>query len=153
MAVAAPLFAANILFDASHHEMAGNADWVVDADAWNLPLTAYSTPACKTTNEPNPRRYPAPAQSGITSTTPETFWAGGISSWGIDSAKAGHTIETLPNGGRITYGDNTNVQDLSNYQLFIVVEPQTPLTSAEKSAILAFVNAGGGLFMAGAPAA
>lgn len=28
--------AANVLFDATQHEMAGNADWVVDADAWNL---------------------------------------------------------------------------------------------------------------------
>ena len=149
LVAAPPLFASNILFDASHHEMAGNADWVVDADAWNLSMTAYSTPTCKTTSEANPQRYPTPAQSGITSTTAETYWTGAISSWGIDLAKAGHTIETLPNGGLITYGDGTNPQDLSHYQLFIVVEPQTPFTSAEKSAILAFVNAGGGLFMVG----
>lgn len=149
LAASLPLFAASILFDASHHEMAGNADWVVDADAWNLSMTAYSTPTCKTTSEANPQRYPTPAQSGITPTTAETYWTGAISSWGIELAKAGHAIETLPNGGLITYGDNTNPQDLSHYQLFIVVEPQTPFTSAEKSAILAFVNAGGGLFMVG----
>lgn len=146
-AAAIPLFAANILFDASHHEMAGNADWVVDADAWNLNMQAY--PCSGTTNEANPGRYPTPDQSGITASTPETFWTGGISSWGIELAKAGHTIETLPDGGRITYGDNTNAQDLSHYQLFIVVEPNTPFTASEKAAILAFVNAGGGLFMVG----
>jgi hypothetical protein len=142
-----PLRAASILFDGSKHEMAGNADWVVDADAWDLNMPAY--PCTGSTNESRPARFPTPSQSGITSSTPETFWTGAVSSWAVDLVKAGHTIETLPDGGRITFGDGTNPQDLSNYKLFVVVEPQNPFTVGEKSAILAFVSAGGGLFMVG----
>ena len=141
------LFADRILFDATKHEMAGNADWVMDADAWNLSMQAY--PCTGSTNEANPVRYPTPAQSGVTSSTAETFWTGGISAWAIELVKAGHTLETLPPGASITYGNGSNAQDLSNYSLFIVVEPQNQFTTAEKSAIIAFVNAGGGLFMVG----
>lgn len=136
-----------ILFDASHREMAGNADWVVDADAFDLNLPAF--PCTGSTNESRPQRFPTPAQAGVTGTTPETFWTGAISSWGIELVKAGHTVESLPDGGRITFGDLTNAQDLSHYALFIVVEPQAPFTSDEKTAILAFMSAGGGLFMVG----
>jgi len=149
VALALSAWPGTILFDATKHEMAGNADWVIDADLHTLSMTAYATPSCKTTSESDPQRIPTPAQSGIAASTAETYWTGGISSWGIDLVKAGHTVETLPNGGRITYGDGTNAQDLSHYQLYIVVEPQNPFTSAEKSAIIAFVNAGGGLFMVG----
>ena len=144
---AAPAAAATILFDATKHEMAGNADWVIDADAFNLNMPAY--PCTSNTNESNPQRIPTPAQSGITATTPETYWTGGVSSWAVDLVKAGHTVETLPSGAAITFLDPGNPQDLSHYQLFIVVEPQTPFSTAEKSAILAFVQAGGGLFMVG----
>ena len=42
-----------ILFDATKAEMAGNADWVIDADS-------------KSGGESNPQRIPTPAQSGIT---------------------------------------------------------------------------------------
>jgi len=145
--LSSPVFGATILFDATKHEMAGNADWVIDADAWSLNLPAY--PCTGNTNESNPGRFPSPPQGGITPATPETFWTGGISSWGIELAKAGHTVETLPPGAAITYGNAGNPQDLTNYQLFIAVEPQVPFTVAEKAAILAFVNAGGGLFMVG----
>jgi len=147
MPPAAPAHAALVLFDASHHEMAGNADWVVDADAWNQTLPAF--PCSGSTNESAPSRFPTPAQSGITPSTPETYFTGGISAWAVDLVKAGHTIETLPPGAAITFGDGGNPQDLSNYKLFVVVEPQTPFTAPEKAAILAFVSAGGGLFMVG----
>ena len=30
-----------ILFDGSHHEMAGNADWIADADTFDLVLQAF----------------------------------------------------------------------------------------------------------------
>lgn len=142
-----PSQAAAVLFDATKHEMAGNADWVIDADAWNQNMPAY--PCSGSTNEANPARFPTPPQSGITSSTAETYWTGGISSWAIDLVKAGHTVESLPAGARISFGDGSNPQDLSNYQLFIVVEPQGPLTAPEKQAILNFVAAGGGLFMVG----
>jgi hypothetical protein len=137
--------AASVLFDATKHEMAGNADWVIDADAWDQSLPAY--PCTGTTNESRPLRFPTPPQSGITPSTPETYWTGGISSWAIDLVKAGHTVETLPTGATITFGDQGNPQDLSHYQLYVIVEPQNPFTAAEKTAILAFVNSGGGLFM------
>ncbi len=147
IAATTPARAVNILFDATKHEMAGNADWVIDSDVWNLNMPAY--PCTSSTNESNPQRIPTPPQSGITATTAETYWKGGVSSWGIDLVKAGHTVETLPNGAAITFGNPSNPQDLSHYQLFIVSEPQNPFTAAEKTAILAFVHAGGGLFMIG----
>jgi hypothetical protein len=117
------------LFDASHAETAGNADWVIDEDA------------------SVPQRIPTPSQSTITASTAETYWTGAISSWGIALAKLGHTVETLPAGAAITYGNAGNAQDLSNYNVFVVDEPNKVFTAAEKQAILNFVNNGGGLFM------
>ena len=143
--LAQPARAASVLFDAMKHEMAGNAEWVIDADLWDQNMPAY--PCTGTTNESNPGRFPTPPQSGITAATPETYWTGGISSWAVELVKAGHTVETLPAGGLITFRDGTNPQDLTHYQLFVVVEPQNPFTASEKRAILAFVNSGGGLFM------
>lgn len=143
--VSAPVRAESVLFDASKHEMGGNADWVIDADLWDQSMPAY--PCTGNTNESRPGRFPTPPQSGITPATPEAYWTGGISAWGVELAKAGHTVESLPPGGLITFGDGLNPQDLSHYGLFVIVEPQNPFTPSEKSAILAFVNAGGGLFM------
>ena len=121
--------AKKFLFDATKAETAGNADWVIDEDGGV------------------PQRIPTPAQSTVTSTTPETYWTGAISSWGIALAKLGHTVETLPSTGSITYGNSSNAQDLSNYDVFVVDEPNIRFTTAEKQAILSFVNNGGGLFM------
>ena len=115
------------LFDATKAETAGNADWVLDADS-------------------SPQRFPTPAQSNVTATTVESFWRGGLSAWGIALAKLGHTVETLPSGTAITYG-GTGAQDLKNYDVFVVDEPNTKFTAAEKTAILNFVKNGGGLFM------
>ena len=115
------------LFDATKAETAGNADWVLDADS-------------------SPQRFPTPAQSTVTATTTESYWRGGLSSWGIALAKLGHTVETLPSGTAITYG-GTGAQDLKNYDVFVVDEPNTRFTASEKTAILNFVKNGGGLFM------
>ena len=117
------------LFDASQGETAGNADWVIDED------------------NSNPQRIPTPLQSTVTATTAVTYWTGAISSWGIALVKKGHTVETLPSTGLITYGVTTNAQDLKNYDVFVVVEPNIRFTTAEKQAILNFVNNGGGLFL------
>lgn len=117
------------LFDATKYETAGNADWVIDEDNHVA------------------GRYPTPAQSTITQTTPETYWTGAISSWGIALVKLGHQVESLPVGTAITYGNGSNPQDLSNYNVFIVDEPNSPFTAAEKTAMLNFVYNGGGLFM------
>ena len=116
------------LFDATKAETAGNADWVIDEDA-------------------SPQRIPTPAQSTITTSTAETFWTGALSNWGIDLVKSGNFVETLPSGTAITYGNSSNTQDLSNYNVFVVDEPNIVFTATEKIAILNFVNNGGGLFM------
>ena len=48
------------LFDASHAETAGNADWVIDED------------------NSIPQQIPTPAQSTVNASTPETYWTGAI---------------------------------------------------------------------------
>ncbi|WP_354584220.1 hydrolase [Hymenobacter sp. UYCo722] len=117
------------LFDASHAETAGNADWVLDVDAGVVP------------------RFPTPAASGITSSTPETYWAGAVSAWGVSLVKLGNSVENLPTGTAITYGNAANPQDLANYNVFVVDEPNTLFSATEKAAIVNFVKNGGGLFM------
>ena len=117
------------LFDATKAETAGNADWVIDEDGGT------------------PQRTPTPAASTITSSTAETYWTGAISSWGIALVKAGNSVETLPSGTAITYGNTSNPQDLANYDVFVVDEPNILFTAAEKTAIINFISHGGGLFM------
>lgn len=117
------------LFDATHAEMAGNADWVPDV------------------NSGVASRFPTPAASGITSTTAQSYWTGGLSAWAVALVKLGNSVETLPAGTAITYGNTSNAQDLANYTVFIVDEPNKRFTTAEKTAILQFVQNGGGLFM------
>jgi hypothetical protein len=135
-----------ILFDATKAESAGNADWVMDADTHNIGFG--SGPAVTGTgNESNAQRYPTPAQSGITASTTETFWLGSLSAWGVDCVKKGYTVETLPYNVAITYGNVSNPQDLSNYKVFIVCEPNIVFSASEKTAIMLFVQNGGGLFM------
>ena len=122
--------AVKILFDATKAETAGNADWVIDADVAN-----------------SPQRLPTPAQSTVTASTPEGFWTGALSSWGIALVNRGYQVETLPATGRITYNDASNPQDLHFYAAYIVDEPNIRYTAAEKTAILNYVRGGGGLFM------
>ena len=119
------------LFDAKHGQTFGNADWVIDQDNSSI------------------SQYPTPAQSNVTSTTTESFWTGGISAWGIALAKMGHTVESLNSTASLTYGSTTNPQDLSLYDVFIVDEPNTLFSASEKTAMLQFVQNGGGLFIVG----
>ncbi len=132
LGVSASLFAQqkSILFDAKHAQTAGNADWVLDEDS------------CGTA-----QRFPTPDQAGITSSTAETYWSGAFSAMGVDLVKKGFHVESLPSSGRISYGDTTNAQDLANYNVFVIPEPNVALTSAEITAIRNFVQNGGGLFM------
>jgi FlgD Ig-like domain/Ser-Thr-rich glycosyl-phosphatidyl-inositol-anchored membrane family len=111
------------LFDNTHAETAGNADWVIDD------------------NQP----VPVPDQSTITEATSRTIWLGAISSWGVDLVKRGYTVATLTSTYGITYGNNSNPYDLSNYDVFIVAEPNTRFSSAESLAIFNYVRDGGGL--------
>jgi hypothetical protein len=134
-----------ILFDATKAETANNADWVIDADQNNLSYSGGS--ATTGGNEANAQRFPTPDQSTVTQSTPESYWKGAISSWGIDLVKKGYWVETLPYNGKITYGNTSNEQDLSNYKVFVVCEPNILFTAAEKTALMQFVQNGGGLFM------
>jgi len=135
-----------ILFDATKAETAGNADWVIDADTHNLGFP--NGPAVVGQgNESNPQQLPTPAQSTVTSSTSETYWEGAISAWGIECVKQGYHVETLPYNGQITYGNAGNAQDLSNYKVFVVCEPNIVFTTSEKTAMMQFVQNGGGLFM------
>lgn len=136
-----------ILFDASKAQMCSNADWVIDADVFNLGLGTGGIMEAGQSNEANPGRYPTPAQSGITQSTAETYWDGALSAWAVDLVKLGYEVETLPYTGSITYGNSSNAQDLSHYKVFISDEPNIRFTAAEKTAILHFVQNGGGLFM------
>lgn len=138
-----------ILFDARRAQMAGNADWVIDADQYNIGSGSGGVMVTGQGNEANPARFPTPAQSGISASTPETFWKGGLSAWAVALVKRGFVVETLPFNGTLTYGNSANAQDLSNYKVFICVEPNIRFTAAEKTAILQFVQNGGGLFMGG----
>lgn len=134
-----------ILFDATKAQTAGNADWVIDADLNNMSWNPSACISCG--NESNAQKIPTAPQSGITASTPETYWTGSLSYWGIDCVKRGYSVETLPYNGQITYGNVGNPQDLKNYKVFIIDEPNILFTASEKTAIMNFVKNGGGLFM------
>jgi len=110
-----------VLFDNSHAETAGNADWVISS------------------SQPDPLKENPNPQT-------ETDWTGGISSWGVTLQKTGR-YSLMTNTSTITYGNTSNPLDLSNFNEFILPEPNTLFTSSEKTAILTFVHSGGGLFM------
>lgn len=135
-----------ILFDASKAEAAGNADWVIDADLHNLGF-GVSGATLNGGSESNAQRTPTPAQAAAAVSMSETSWDGGLSFWAVDCAYKGYTVESLPYNGRITWQDASNPQDLSNYKVFVVCEPNILFTDAEKMALLNFVSNGGGLFM------
>lgn len=128
-ALAIPATAApkRALFDNTHAETAGNADWIIDTDQ---PL-------------------PLPDQATVGPATPRTYWLGAISSWGIDLVKRGYAVATLAAPHTITYGDTTKPYDLSKFDVFIVPEPNTRFAASEKAAIFAYVADGGGLIAVG----
>ncbi len=112
---------ARILFDHTRLESAGDADWLVDEDS----------------------RYPDPAEP-----TGENDWAGALSSWAYDLWRREHQVETLPSSAELTFGDSTNPQDLSYFDAIVFPEPHEPLLSEEeRTALLGFVENGGGLLM------
>lgn len=125
--------AVKVLFDAKHAQTAGNADWVLDEDS------------CGTA-----QRIPSPAQGGISAATAETYWNGAFSAFGVALVKLGpYQLESLPPTAALSYNNASNPQDLTNYKVLILPEPNVPLTGPEKTAILQFVQNGGGLFMIG----
>jgi hypothetical protein len=127
IAAPAPAHAAatsyHVLFDDTSAEQAGNADWVIS------------------TSMPDPTGQDATPSA-------ETDWTGALSAWGVALQKTGnYVLDTLPPSGAITYGSSSNALDLSNFNAFVLPEPNILFTAAEKTAIMQFVQAGGGLFM------
>ena len=111
-----------VLFDNTKAETAGNADWVIS--------TSQPDPLAQ---NPNP--------------TSETSWTGALSAWGVALQKTGdYSLKTLPSGNTITYG-TSNALDLSNFDTFVIDEPNIRLSTAEKTAVMTFVQNGGGLFL------
>src|ERR1700675_740664 len=86
------------LFDNTHAETAGNADWEIDTD----------------------QPVPVPDPSTVTLATPRDYWLGANSSWAIDFVKRGYGVATLTTAFGITYGNAGNPYDLSLYDVFIV---------------------------------
>ena len=138
--------AARFLFDADHAESGNNADWVIDADVHNITWLSSGTFTTSSGNESNAQRIPTPAASGITAGTPETYWSGAVSAWAVDLVKRGHSVETLPAGTTLTW-NTSNSQDLTNYDVVVIDEPDILFTNSEKQALLNFVSHGGGLFL------
>lgn len=131
------VFAARWVFDASCIPMAGNhADWVLDAPE-------------ASGNQSMPSRYPEPDQCDIGAATTEDFWHGGYSAWGVELVKAGNWVETIVRNDTLTYGDCSNDQDLSFFDVLVIPEPQLQYSQAEIDAIVNFVYDGGGLFLIG----
>ncbi|WP_255955700.1 hydrolase [Streptomyces odontomachi] len=111
-----------VLFDNSKAETAANADWVIS------------------TSQPDPLGEDA-------SPSAETDWTGALSSWGVALQKTGdYSLKTLSSGSSITYGTSA-ATDLTNFDTFVLPEPNVLLSAAEKTAVMKFVQNGGGLFM------
>jgi len=71
---------------------------------------------------------------------------GGYSAWADNLTALGYTVDQLTTNP-ITYGDANNPQDLSNYAVYIIPEPQDSFNSSEAEAIREFVLNGGGLIL------
>jgi hypothetical protein len=111
-----------VLFDNSKAETAGNADWIISTSQPD-PLSQNSNP------------------------TSETSWTGALSSWGVALQQTGsYSLKTLPAGNTITYG-GTGTLDLKNFDVFVMPEPNVLLSTSEKTAIMNFIQAGGGFFL------
>jgi hypothetical protein len=112
-----------VLFDNTKAETAGNADWIIS------------------TSQPDPLQQDSAPQA-------ETDWTGALSSWGVALQKTGqYSLKTLPTGNTITYGNTSSALDLSNFDAFVLPEPNVQLSAAEKTAVMRFVQNGGGLFL------
>jgi hypothetical protein len=110
-----------VLFDDTKQETAGNADWIIS------------------TSMPDPTKQNA-------APTKETDWTGALSAWGVALQRTGqYQLDTLPPGSTITFG-TTATLDLSKFDELVLPEPNVLLSAAEKTAVMKFVQAGGGLF-------
>lgn len=67
---------------------------------------------------------------------------GGYSQWAQELRDLGYVVEALTQG-------TIDASDLTGVSVFILPEPQNPLTDSERQAISSFVSAGGGLLLIG----
>jgi hypothetical protein len=67
-------------------------------------------------------------------------WIGAYSEFGKALRNEGYTTKTL-------YGSTITSSDLSSVSVFVIPEPQNKFTSSEISAVVDFVNNGGGVFL------
>ena len=111
-----------VLFDQSVDETSAsgpNSDWVVDSFG----------------------RLPTPSNPASADD-----WSGALSSFGHALHTSGYLVESLTSWeGHLSYGDTTNPQDLSHYDVLAMVEPSRQMTSEEKKAVIDFVVDGGSL--------
>lgn len=112
--------AGGILFDWTKNETAGHADWVADHQA------------------PLPTPYPPSSESS---------WDGAYSTWAYTLwLHTGRRIRTLPPGETIRHGTGDSL-DLAMFEVFILPEPQNPLSASEIQAVLDFLSQGGGVIL------
>lgn len=108
-----------ILFDAAHRNSVGNADWILGGRAAD----------------------PAPVHPRS-----ESDWPGGISAWGFGlHIGRRYEVRQLPPGTSLVFGGGGS-GDLLGFDAFVSDEPEAPFTTAEQTALMRFVEAGGGLF-------
>jgi len=119
-----PAGALRVLFDQTLDETASNgpsSDWLVDP--WG--------------------RLPTPSNP-----TSRNEWKGSLSSFAFALYQDGHTIENLTAWEQtLTFGEAGMPQDLSRYDVLVVVEPSRQLNNNEKAALINFVDGGGGLLL------
>ncbi len=108
-----------VLFDAAHHQVAGNANWVLDSHSPPSPATPTS----------------------------ETSWSGGISAWGYRLVASGRYTVSQLGAGSLSWGGG-GTGDLQNVDVFVSDEPELAFSAAEQAALMRFAQAGGGLFLA-----
>ncbi len=110
-----------ILFDNAHHQLAGGVDWIIDITG----------------------RHPWPSMP-----KDESEWHGSLSSLALDLMKTGdYIVETLPADRTLTWKDDKNTQDLSQYHILVLPEPSSKITNDEANAVFNFVQNGGSLLM------
>ena len=100
-----------MLFDDTSAETAGNADWIIS------------------TSMPDPTAQDA-------APTSETDWTGALSAWGVALQQTGnYSLRPCPRPARSPTA-TSSTQDLSNFDAFVLPEPNVLFTAAEKTAIM-----------------
>ncbi len=112
-----------VLFDRSHGEGHAGEPWTIDDDE---PMPSPVTP------------------------WGEDQWTGRLADLANRLYLTGrYRVETLPPGGRLSWLESENSQDLCLYDLLVICEPGDLLTAGEVSAIRSFLESGCSLLIVG----